>query len=267
MNRPEGEGFVVVSRGVGGGALCDVQHEKPFGGMMHKNVPLKAITPIPLGLNTDSIAKDRRKRTAAAQAGMDSVDSAGANKRAKSDGSPMETLVGKLLHGMRYRKKDGCLRKEASRATKGKKGLNDEDKSMLFAQRLLLEVHLKSTGGTQHSSRNSSSQKFQSDGRVTIRELCRAWGKGKNGLRDIQNESRKNVIARGMPADQAELAFVTPLPRIRRFGQSLPLTITRRLSSTLLLSACMQSISAERQRKTAMILCRRRLTMSCSKRT
>ena len=58
-----------------------------------------------------------------------------------------------------------------------------------------------------------------------------------------------------------------PLPRIRRFGQSLPLTITRRLSSTLLLSACMQSISAERQRKTAMILYRRRLTMSCSKRT
>ena len=71
----------MVSRGVGGGALCDVQHEKPFGGMMHKNVPLKAITPIPLGLNTDSISKDRRKRTVAAQAGMDSVDSAGANKR------------------------------------------------------------------------------------------------------------------------------------------------------------------------------------------
>ena len=44
-------------------AMC-VQHEKPFGGMMHKSVPLKAITPIPLGLNTDSIAKDRRKRTA-----------------------------------------------------------------------------------------------------------------------------------------------------------------------------------------------------------
>ena len=65
MNRPEGKGFVMVSRGVGGGALCDVQHEKPFGGMMHKkNVPLKAITPIPLGLNADSIAKDRRKRTA-----------------------------------------------------------------------------------------------------------------------------------------------------------------------------------------------------------
>ena len=65
MNRPEGKGFVVVSRGVGGGTLCDVQHEqKPFGGMMHKNVPLKAITPIPLGLNADSIAKDRRKRTA-----------------------------------------------------------------------------------------------------------------------------------------------------------------------------------------------------------
>ena len=213
MNRPEGEGFAMVSRGVGGGALCDVQHEKPFGGMMHKNVPLKAITPIPLGLNTDSIAKDRRKRTVAAQAGMDSVDSAGANKRAKSDGSPMETLVGKLLHGMRCRKKDGCLRKEANRATKGKKGLNDEDKSMLFAQGLLLEVHLKSTGGTQHSSRNSSSQKFQSDGRVTIRELCRAWGKGKNGLRDIQNESRKNAIARGTPADQAELAFVTPAPK------------------------------------------------------
>ena len=84
---------------------------------------------------------------------------------------------------------------------------------MLFAQGLLLEVHLKSTGGTQHSSRNSSSQKFQSDGRVTIRELCRAWGKGKNGLRDIQNESRKNAIARGMPADQAELAFVTPAPK------------------------------------------------------
>ena len=126
---------------------------------------------------------------------MDSVDSAGANKRAKSDGSPMETLVGKLLHGMRHRKKDGYLRKEANRATKGKKGLNDEDKSMLFAQGLLLEVHLKSTGGTQHSSRNSSSQKFQSDGRVTIRELCRAWGKGKKGLRDIQNESRKNAIA------------------------------------------------------------------------
>ena len=97
MNRPEGKGFVVVSRGVGGGALCDVQHEKPFGGMMHENVPLKVITPIPLGLNTDSIAKDRRKRTAAAQAGMDSVDSAGANERAKSDGSPMETLVGKLF--------------------------------------------------------------------------------------------------------------------------------------------------------------------------
>ena len=164
MNRPEGKGFVMVSRGVGGGTLCDVQHEKPFGGMMHENVPLKAITPIPLGLNTDSIAKDRRKRTVAAQAGMDSVDSAGANKRAKSDGSPMETLVGKLLHGMRHRKKDGCLRKEANRATKGKKGLNDEDKSMLFAQGLLLEVHLKSTGGTQHSSRNSSSQKFQSVG-------------------------------------------------------------------------------------------------------
>ena len=36
------------------------------------------------------------------------------------------------MHGMRHRKKDGCLRKEASRATKGKKGLNDEDKSMLF---------------------------------------------------------------------------------------------------------------------------------------
>ena len=84
---------------------------------------------------------------------------------------------------------------------------------MLFAQGLLLEVHLKSTGGTQHSSRNSSSQKFQSDGRVTVRELCRAWGKGKNGLRDIQNESRKNAIARGMPADQAELAFVTPAPK------------------------------------------------------
>ena len=67
-----------------------VQHEKPFGGMMHKNVPLKVITPIPLGLNADSIAKDRRKRTAAAQAGMDGVDSAGANKRAKSDGSPTE---------------------------------------------------------------------------------------------------------------------------------------------------------------------------------
>ena len=64
MNRPEGKGFVMVSRGVGGGTLCDVQCEKPFGGMMHKNVPLKAITPIPLGLNTDSIAKDRRKRTA-----------------------------------------------------------------------------------------------------------------------------------------------------------------------------------------------------------
>ena len=64
MNRPEGKGFVMVSRGVGGGALCDVQHDKPFGGMMHENLPLKAITPIPLGLNTDSIAKDRRKRTA-----------------------------------------------------------------------------------------------------------------------------------------------------------------------------------------------------------
>ena len=74
-------------------------------------------------------------------------------------------------------KSPGHLRKEANRATKGKKGLNDEDKSMLFAQGLLLEVHLKSTGGTQHSSRNSSSQKFQSDGRVTARELCRAWGK------------------------------------------------------------------------------------------
>ena len=41
----------------------------------------------------------------------------------------------------------------------------------------------------------------------------RGGRKGKNGLRDIQNESRKNAIARGIPADQAELAFVTPAPK------------------------------------------------------
>ena len=267
MNRPEGKGFVMVSRGVGGGALCDVQHEKPFGGMMHKNVPLKAITPIPLGLNADSIAKDRRKRTVAAQAGMDGVDSAGANKRAKSDGSPMETLVGKLLHGMRHRKKDGYLRKEANRATKGKKGLNDEDKGMLFAQGLLLEVHLKSTGGTQHSSRNSSSQKFQSDGGSLFVSSAERGGRVRMGCETSRTSLGRMPLPGAYQQIRPSLHLSPPLPRIRRFGQSLPLTITRRLSSTLLLSACMQSISAERQRKTAMILYRRRLTMSCSKRT
>jgi len=61
MNRPDGKGFVVESRGTGGGTLCDVQYEQPFGGGTHKNIPLRAITPIPLGLNTNSIAQDRRK--------------------------------------------------------------------------------------------------------------------------------------------------------------------------------------------------------------
>ena len=209
--------------------------------------------------HADSIAKDRRKRTVAAQAGMDSVDSAGANKRAKSDGSPMETLVGKLLHGMRYRKKDGYLRKEANRATKGKKGLNDEDKSMLFAQGLLLEVHLKSTGGTQRSFSRMGGSLFVSS--------AERGGRVRMGCETSRTSLGRMPLPGAYQQIRPSLHLSPPLPRIRRFGQSLPLTITRRLSSTLLLSACMQSISAERQRKTAMILYRRRLTMSCSKRT
>ena len=92
MNRPKGKGFVVKSRGAGGGTLCDVQYDKPYGGGTHKSVPLKAITPIPLGLNVNSIAQDRRKRTAsvASQAGLLDVDDG--SKRAKTS-SPMQQLA------------------------------------------------------------------------------------------------------------------------------------------------------------------------------
>ena len=212
MNRPKGKGFVVKCRGAGGGTLCDVEYEKPYGGGTHKSVPLKAITPIPLGLNVNSIAQDRRKRTAsvASQAGLLDVDDG--SKRAKTS-SPMQQLVDKLKHGKRYGKKDGYLRTEAKRATEGKKGLNGEEKAVFFAQGLLLEVYLENTGGKQHSKKNSASQKFDKNGRVTILELCRAWGVGKNALQKLKAESKKNAVARGVPIEQAETAFVPAAKR------------------------------------------------------
>ena len=219
MNRPEGKGFVVDTHGVGGATLCDVRYDEPYGGSKHKMIPIADITPIPLGLNVESVAKGRRKRTVVSRAGLDDTGNDGdsANKRSKNDSSPLEVLVGKLQHGKRYRKSDGYLRREANEATK--KGLNDVEKGIVFAQGMLLDMHLMSIrkGGKQHSNRNSSSQKFEADGEVTMLDFCKAWGMGKNGYSNIKNESRKNAIDQGVPPEVAKVqaAFVPPAPKDR----------------------------------------------------
>ena len=217
MNRPEGKGFVVDTHGVGGATLCDVRYDKPYGGSKHKMIPIADITPIPLGLNVESVAKGRLKRTVVSRAGLDDTGNAGdsPNKRSKNDGSPLEVLVGKLQHGKRYRKSDGYLRREVNEATK--KGLNDIEKGIVFAQGMLLDMHLMGIrkGGKHHSNRNSSSQKFESDGEVTMLDFCKAWGVGKNGYSNIKNESRKNAIDQGVPPEVAKVqaAFVPPAPK------------------------------------------------------